>query len=65
MKNLLVIITAVLMLSSCGSTTSKKAVHNHVEEWDAHLTYEGKPYVFSPGSKQMAATMDLWMEKTL
>lgn len=46
MKNLMVIIIAGLMLYSCGSTTSKKTVHSLVGEWDAHLNYEGKPYVF-------------------
>ncbi|MBC7626816.1 hypothetical protein [Ferruginibacter sp.] len=53
MKNVTVILAAIIFLTSCASTTPKESERSILGNWDAHGTFEGKAFVlegrFKPG----------------
>ena len=53
MKNVTVILAAIIFCTSCASSTPKESERTILGNWDAHETFEGKAFVlearFKPG----------------
>ncbi|MBN8880340.1 MAG: hypothetical protein J0I32_22540 [Sphingobacteriales bacterium] len=45
MKQLLAVLSLILIFSACNNAPEEQPDHNIAGEWDAHLDNQGKPYL--------------------
>lgn len=46
MKKQLHVLSILMLLAACNTTSNREPEHSIIGEWDSHSTYEGKPWTF-------------------